>query len=373
MKTRRFGVVAVVAAAALAWHGSVSTAGAQTEPGPTITVTPDTDLVDGQVVEVTGAGFTPQHSVWLAQCPTGITDLADVMQACGQTPVMVLPDASGGFSVPTEVRRRIPAGDCARAPGTCSMVVVDLTAMSVVAEAPIDVTDGPTLSENIVVSPSAADDGDIVTVRGENFPPDVAVAVAQCLSDRPVSAEWCAVTPVTATTDGAGAFTVELPIERGVTVGSGLVVDCANGCVVAAFTADGTHVATADIEIPEPWLQLLPEQSLTVTPQGTVHITGQLFCLPSAGDVDIDGTIAQVVEDRTISVPFQASATCDRFEINTWEADVIGQRAERFKVGPASLTVRANETVDPFPDDDALMTVDVDLVRPGRWGHSMTL
>jgi hypothetical protein len=364
MKTRRFGFVAVVAAAALTWHAPVPTADAQTEPSPTITVTPDSGLVDGQVVKVTGAGFPPR-SVWLAQCPTGISRLADVILACGQTPVAVGPDASGGFSVSMEVTRQIPAGDCARAPGICSIAAVDLEVQSVVAQAPIDVTDAPTLRENISVRPSAVDDGDIVTVTGENFPPDVAVAVTQCFSDRPVTAEWCAAAPVTATTDAAGSFTVELTIERGITLGSGLLVDCANGCVVAAFTADRENVATADIEIPEPFLQVLPEQTLTVTPRGTVHIAGLVFCSPGdGGDVDVDGAITQVVEDRTISAPFRASATCSLTD--SWEADVIGQRSERFKVGPASLTVRANEAVDPIPDDTASRTVDVDLVRPAR-------
>lgn len=366
MKARRLGVAAAVAAAALAWQAPVSTVGAQTEPAPTITVTPDADLVDGQVVDVAGAGFTPQHSVWLAQCPTGITDLADIVQACGETPLSVLPDTSGGFSVPMEVTREIPAGDCARSPGTCSIVVVDLSVMSAVAEATIDVTDGPTMREYISVWPSAAGDGDVVRVTGANFPPDVAVAVTQCWSVRPVAAEWCAPPPVTSTTDAAGAFTVELTIERGITLGSGQLVDCAQGCVVAAFTADHENVATADIEIPEPWLLVAPGQP-TVTPQGTVHITGRLWCSPTRGDdVDIDGTITQVVDDRTISAPFQASATCDDLGAIPWEANVIGYRTERFKVGPAILTVRANETVDPFPDDDASRTVDVELVRPDR-------
>lgn len=364
MKTRRFGVAAVAAAAALTWNAPVPTADAQTEPSPTITVTPDTDLVDGQVVEVTGAGFAP-GTVWLSQCPTGISRLADVMQACGQSPVPVGPDASGGFSVSMEVTRQIPAGDCATAPGVCSIAAVDLGVQSVVAQAPIDVTDGPTLRENISVRPSAVADGDIVTVTGGNFPPDVAVAVAQCFGDRPVTAEWCGAPPVTATTDAAGGFTVELTIARGVRLGSGLLVDCVNGCVVAAFTADRENVATADIEMKEPHLDVLPDQSLTVTPQGTVHIAGLVFCSPgNGGGVDIDGTITQVVRDRTISAPFRASATC--ILTDSWEADVIGQRTQRFKVGTASLTVRANETVDPIPDDAASRTVDVDLVRPAR-------
>ena len=78
----------------------------------------------------------------------------------------------------------------------------------------------------------------------------------------------------------------------------------------------------------------------------------------------VETKITQVIEDRTISAPFRASATCSLTD--SWEADVIGQRSERFKVGPASLTVRANEAVDPIPDDTASRTVDVDLVRPAR-------
>jgi hypothetical protein len=155
-------------------------------------------------------------------------------------------------------------------------------------------------------------------------------------------------------------------MERGVTVGSGLVMDCVSGCVVAAFTADRAYLATVDIEMEEPWLLVTPSSSPTVTPQGTVHLSGTLHCSPSAGDVNLDGTLTQVVNDRTVAVRFQVATTCDRFEINRWEADVVSQGAQRFRVGPATLTVRANETIDPFPDDDSLMTTNVDLVRPLR-------
>jgi hypothetical protein len=345
----------------------MSTADAQTDAGGTITVTPSTDLVDGQVVQVTGTGFTPQQGVWLAQCPTGVTQPTEVIQFCNQrTTVMALPDDSGGFSVPMEVARQIPTGDCATSPGACSIIVMDLSVMSVLSPVPIHVTDGPTLSENITVVPSAVQHGDIVTVTGKNFPAGVAVSVAQCSSLRDVTDEWCGATPVTVSTDAAGAFTVALTIERAVTVGSGLTIDCVDGCVVAAFTADRSYLATDDIEMPETTLFVQADQWQTVSPSGNVRITGDLHCTPvRGGDVDIDGTLTQVVDGRTISVPFRASARCDDLLVS-WEADVVGQRDARFKVGPATLTVRANETIDPFPDDDSLMTTNVDLVRPVR-------
>ena len=371
MKTRRRALAAAVAAVALMWQGPVPTAGAQTEPGPTITVTPATDLVDGQVVEVTGTGYAPLRSVWLAQCPTGMTDLNQIVQYCGQMPAAV-PDAFGEFSVSAAVMRQIPARDCSTSPGICSIVVIDLSVLSVVAEAPIDITDGPTLSEYITLSRSRARDGDIVTVTGEQFSPGVAVDVAQCARNLPVTAEWCAIEPATAITDATGAFTVDLTIERAVTFGSGALRDCVEACVVAAFTADG-EMATADLTIAEAEIYVPPTNvSATVTPQGTVHIAATLSCSSRYGGspagvtfpVDIDATITQVVEDRTISVPFEVSTTCGYWEDFSWEADVIGHGTERFKVGPASLTVRANEAIDPYPDDDDLRYVEVDLVRP---------
>ena len=371
MKTRRRALAAAVAAVALMWQGPVPTAGAQTEPGPTITVTPATDLVDGQVVEVTGTGYAPLRSVWLAQCPTGMTDLNQIVQYCGQMPAAV-PDAFGEFSVSAAVMRQIPARDCSTSPGICSIVVIDLSVLSVVAEAPIDITDGPTLSEYITLSRSRARDGDIVTVTGEQFSPGIAVDVAQCARNLPVTAEWCAIEPATAITDATGAFTVDLTIERAVTFGSGALRDCVEACVVAAFTADG-EMATADLTIAEAEIYVPPTNvSATVTPQGTVHIAATLSCSSRYGGspagvtfpVDIDATITQVVEDRTISVPFEVSTTCGYWEDFSWEADVIGHGTERFKVGPASLTVRANEAIDPYPDDDDLRYVEVDLVRP---------
>jgi hypothetical protein len=368
MRIRLLGVAAVVAATVLTWQSPAPTADAQTAPGPTITVTPTTDLVDGQLVQVAGTGWTPQQSVRLVQCPTGVTTPTQVMQYCSErTSVVVLPDATGGFSVPMEVARQVPAGDCGTSPGRCSIVVLDLSVLAVLSPVPLTFTDGPSLSESITIQPAeVGEHGDIVTVTGQKFPPTTAVSVAQCSSLREVTDEWCAAAPITATTDATGAFTVELTVARGVMVGAGFPIDCADDCVIAAYTPGQVELATAEFQIVGSTVSVRADQSATVTPRGTVHITGDLWCSPPrGGDVDIDGTLTQVVNGRTVSAPFRASATCDDLLVS-WDADVVGLGDTRFRVGPASLTVRANESVDPFPDDDTLVTVDVDLTRAAR-------
>jgi hypothetical protein len=71
--------------------------------------------------------------------------------------------------------------------------------------------------------------------------------------------------------------------------------------------------------------------------------------------------IAQTVGDRTITASFSASTTCDANA--RWQAQVRGSRAHRFQPGPARVTTWANEALDPFPDDSASGTVDINLVR----------
>lgn len=50
------------------------------EPPPTLTVDPATDLVDGQVVQVTGSDARPDEYLLLAQCPAGATELYEQCQ-----------------------------------------------------------------------------------------------------------------------------------------------------------------------------------------------------------------------------------------------------------------------------------------------------
>jgi hypothetical protein len=374
MRQRRLLGVAIIAAATVTWIAPASSGGAQSDPGPspaTVTVTPDHDLVDNQTVQVDGAGFPPGESLQLMQCRPGSVSLTDVMANC-ELKTSFAADAAGTFSAFHTVEREIlPVAastpiDCGAAPGACTIaVLVGFTISSTVVEAPISFAGVATPAPTVSVAPAAGlDEGDVVAVTGNGFPAGVDVTVGQCRRDRPLAPEWCAASPaLTAVTDATGAFTGQLTISRAVTLGSGAVADCVGeGCVVAAAPGDGSSWATADISLVRRTILAAAFGPTTVTPQGTVDISGAVLCTPTGGGVDVSGVITQTVDDRTITATFTATTTCSIF--NPWRAHVVGTRTQRFKTGPASITTWANEAIDPFPDDSSAVSVEVQLVRP---------
>lgn len=361
--------VACLATAATTWLTPATVGSAQTVPGPTLTVTPDHDLVDGQSVLVEAAGLGP-YSVSVLQCRPGSTSLDDILANC-EIRSSRTPDASGSLSVYETVEREVQplSGpgpiDCTSAPGACTLAIAYNSNQSVV-EVPLAFADPEAPAPTLTVTPSTAlDDGDIVQVGGAGFTAGAEVTVMQCQNDRPLASEWCDDrTAVTAIADSAGAIAGELTIRRAVTIASGQVVDCAGtGCVVAASTRGGEVWATATIELIDRLVLAGAFGPNTVVPTGTVNVTGLLACSePSGVPVEVRGTVTQVVDGRTITAEFSTSTTCGFF--SPWEAQVIADRAQRFKVGPATITTWANEVADPFPDDTSAIALDVDLVRP---------
>ena len=118
-------------------HAPLSFDAAVPPSGPVITVVPDTGLRDGQTVQVTGSGFTPDRRIKVAQCPAGTF----AFEACDlATQVFAQSDAAGSFSVAFTVRAGIRAGgvapgdvDCrAAADGTlpCTVTAADDLAAS---------------------------------------------------------------------------------------------------------------------------------------------------------------------------------------------------------------------------------------------------
>lgn len=87
-----------------------------------IVVTPSTDLLDGQSVQVSGTGYTPNTFIGVAMCEPGATSTS----GCDLSPLVTLTtDATGSFTTTTTVRRIISTSnantDCASAPGACVM------------------------------------------------------------------------------------------------------------------------------------------------------------------------------------------------------------------------------------------------------------
>lgn len=374
MRHRRRLAAAVVLVLAVAGLGSAAPAQAQTA-GPAFSVDPSTDLVDGQSIAYEGSGFAPGSSWAILQCVRGATDLTGVISKCAITAFRV-PDDTGSFSGFVTVARSFrPMGasqtvDCVTVPEGCAVSVFDGSTR--VIEAPVSFRDPSIPRPEITVAPdSRLEDGDVVTVTGSGFPAGAGVTVAQCVADRPSTADWCDERPpVTATADATGAFVAEVTIHRGITTPSGGVTDCAADeflmtCEIAAVTSDGAFVATMPIALTfQRSLLAAADRTLEVSPLGIVRVTGAMGCQPAISRaVEVSGVISQTVDDRVITENFHVTSSCPEGSA-TWSTSVGGFRTQRFKAGPATVTTWAIDEADPLPDDAERITVDADLVRP---------
>jgi hypothetical protein len=346
--------------------------GAQTPPAPTLAVTPNVDLVDGQSVLIEGTGFAPGELVTVMQCQPGSASLSELLTKCAVGSVAT-PDASGSFSTFRPVDRVIlPAHgsgapiDCGATPGACT-ITATYSFASAWVEATISFADSSTPIPTIAVRPLVdLEDGDVVTVTGAEFPAGETVTITECQANRPASDEWCDVGPrATVTTDAAGGFISQVSIRRGITLPSASVVDCApRACVITAFTGDDGPLASADIGLTS-WFVLAGAESAVVSPRGTVDLEGVFLCTPPTSvGIEIRGVITQTHDDRVISAEFGGSETCRFFD--SWQVQVVGSRAQRFKVGTARVTAWAYDVTDPVPEDAAATTTDIELVRPPR-------
>jgi Neocarzinostatin family len=360
--------VGAACALVLAWATPALPSAAQTPPTPTVTVTPDSGLVDGQSVLIEGTGFPSGVFVVVMQCQPGSTSLSELLTKCVTMGAAPTPDASGSFSTFQAVHRTIEPGsgpvDCGASPGACTIAAA--YGVESWVEAAIAFADSSSPTPTIDVRPSVdLEDGDVVTVTGADFPSAETVSITQCQANRPTSGEWCDARPaVTATTDAAGGFISQLGIRRGITLPSGAVIDCApRACVVAALTEDGPH-ARADIVLTS-WFVLAAAESGLLSQGGTVSLQGTFLCTPPTSvGLEIRGVISQSHDDRVISAEFRLADSCRFFD--SWNVQVPGSRSQRFKVGPARVTAWGYDITDPVPDDAASTTTDIAIVRAPR-------
>lgn len=96
-------------------------------PSPPVTVTPTTDLTDGQTVHVTGSGFAPSTLIGLAMCRAGTT--FSLLDCEISNPTWFTDDAAGAFTHDYAVRSHLRTGhgtvDCSAAPRTCVLAAVN--------------------------------------------------------------------------------------------------------------------------------------------------------------------------------------------------------------------------------------------------------
>jgi hypothetical protein len=160
------------------WAGPASAASA-------LVVTPNTGLVDFQIVTVDGTGFPPNTSVGLVQCTNGA---ADPTTDCDLNTLQIpTTDGNGDYSTPFTVQRLITtsAGQIDCAPANCSMFSSEFD-LSSIASAPLafdpNVPPQPRLELGLTVDPrgTVVSKTGAVTVRGTvtcNMAADVFVDV----------------------------------------------------------------------------------------------------------------------------------------------------------------------------------------------------
>jgi hypothetical protein len=147
----RIALAAVVGAVVLLGEP----AGAQVEPTPSITVTPSTGLVDGQVVSITGTGFAGMNSVAPLECPPqfgGRTEFGinEVLTNCNFIAFAqsVVIDAAGNLTASAPVRETFtpssggPAYDCT-VRNDCVLLVAGLGGFPELRGASVPIRFGP--------------------------------------------------------------------------------------------------------------------------------------------------------------------------------------------------------------------------------------
>ena len=77
------------------------------QPTPAVSVTPSTNLVDGQTVTVTGSGYSANATVGVVECPTGAYSLDDCDSETAHT---LSTDDRGRFSTTVVVKSTINDG-----------------------------------------------------------------------------------------------------------------------------------------------------------------------------------------------------------------------------------------------------------------------
>src|SRR5882724_3477045 len=170
---------ATVAPAAIA-HSAAPSVG-----GPSVTVTPSTNLTEGQQVTVAATGLSHSAAAVVAECTVGTVD----PNTCDTTNFLdVVTNPAGAFSTPYVVHLGFISGagdivDCRTT--SCEMAVIDLGAVGspVLSAAPLTFNPhGPTTT--LKVTPSALLlDGQTVHVHGTGFTdPSGLIAVLECVN-----------------------------------------------------------------------------------------------------------------------------------------------------------------------------------------------
>jgi acetyl esterase/lipase len=289
-------------------------AGAEPLPKPVLTMDPPVDLVDGQLVTLTGSDFPARAVLDVWQCVAGVANgvddclhLADVATTADGTLIVVV-DVSANLGT------AIGSFACARTTPPCELVVAaDNPGDPWAGRIPLhfDPDPPPRPPATIVLHPhDDITDPSPVAVTGTGFRHRAPVFVSLCRDDVPMGWTCDDETRIETTADPAGRIAVTLEIASafgsGVYITDETFVDCRRppGCVVVASEGGGSPTATA----PVTFGPLAPGRGRYVDPVFTeVDISHDVVYHRAighdGGPVDLRMDIYQPAGDTAVSRP----------------------------------------------------------------------
>ncbi|MBL8778878.1 MAG: hypothetical protein JNK12_23305 [Acidimicrobiales bacterium] len=329
----RVVVAALVIAAAFAPAGVQAQESAPAE-ARSITVTPSSDLDDGQTVTVDGTGWRPGAGVVAFQCVTGT-------QQCGGSFGRREVNGAGTFTLPLAVRAVFTAFD--GTPVDCRVEACEVLAGNEENEdhtASVPIAFDPS---TVLLPPPAMTatpdsglvDGQTVSVAGAGFLPGTFMLFAQCRPGQ-ITFDGCVVFPTFAETEGDGTLSAEVQVEAIFFDRDGSV-DCRiESCELVIASIAGGVQARAAIAF-DPDGPLRPAPTLVVTPDDgladgqSVQVTGAGFARDTTVVLLECGDLGEVLDDCAVFAgepPFVTPVD------GAFEATVtVHRRFERFSAG----------------------------------------
>jgi Neocarzinostatin family len=235
---RRLVVTAVVAL--------VATFGLSGCTVPAVSVTPSTDLVDGQEVVVRGSGYTASSSLGVIQCKAP----ADGFDDCSsQTARSFSANGSGGFQFPYEVTRILEFGngvehDCA-VPDSCFLVSVYIHGFQGRAAAPLQFRSEPAVS---AWPDTNLADGQDIQISGYGYAPSSSLGIVQCPTGAESIDRCDGRTADSFSADHLGNYVRRMVVYKVIQDAHGVVTDCSvpDACVVASVYIHGFQGLATD-------------------------------------------------------------------------------------------------------------------------------
>jgi len=244
---------------------------------------PATNLLDGETIAVSGAGFDPNTQVGIAECLSGATEPAQ----CDLTGVsFATASVSGSFSIQFNVTRFINVGgaiiDCA-APNSCVLGMEETSNISLSVTVGISFENLPVVSPSIQVDPSTnLIDHQSVQVEGTGFTSRASIALVECTNGSTAVSDCDLSTILIVRTDPNGDLDSPYQVARIIDV-NGSTIDCAAlmGCELGVGNVDDylqrsvVPISFANAPVLTPSVTVVPSTNLL--DGETVTVTGLGF------------------------------------------------------------------------------------------------